>query len=374
MKEKKTYSIGVYLNKIHYSNNLSLKDKLLKVILICLSLFYFVALSIRNFLYTIKIYKKTKLDAYVISVGNLTTGGTGKTPITAEIARYISRKTNKTVAVLSHGYKGTLSEKGINVISNRQEIFATPSEAGDEPYWLAKNLKEAYVITGRKRAITGQYAMDNFGAEVLIIDDGFQHIKLERNLDILVVDCIKKFGNNHLLPAGPLREPISEIKRADKIIVSNKKPLHEDSKSCEDYANCLKDKYGKPAYSCMFKVGKIYNIKTSEILEDKSISAVAFAAIGQPEFFFDSLKEQGINLVESLEYRDHYTYNQDDVENLINCAEKNNAKAIITTEKDAVKLYQLIEEINPKIPFYALSLAPEIDLDNLLEDVIAKLK
>ena len=198
-----------YFNKIHYSENLKLQDKLFKSILAVFSMPYFAGVSLRNFLYSKNILKKVKLPAYVISVGNLTTGGTGKTPITIEIAKYIKDKFHKKVAVLSRGYGGKLSGNEVNVVSDGKNILLSPYRAGEEPWLIASKLNGVVVLTGKDRAKLGKYAIKNFGAEILILDDGFQHIKLERDLNILVVDAHKKFGNGMLLPSGPLREPVT---------------------------------------------------------------------------------------------------------------------------------------------------------------------
>ncbi|MCK7461200.1 MAG: tetraacyldisaccharide 4'-kinase [Sphingobacterium sp.] len=278
--------------------------------------------SLRNFFYNINLLKKTELPAYVISIGNLTTGGTGKTPITAEIAKYIKQKLNKNTAILSHGYGGQLSVKGVNIISDGKNIYSTSYMAGDEPYWMALNTKEIPVITGKNRINSGKYAIEKFNSEVLILDDGFQHVKLHRNLNILVIDCCKRFGNNALLPAGPLREPISEIKRADKIILVNKKPFDTCIETnCVEYKAELEAKYKKPVYLCQFKSGAIYNVKTSEAVENIK-EVYSFAGIAQPEFFFNYLEERGIEQVYKREFSDHHLYSADDLKNIINEAKK----------------------------------------------------
>ncbi|EKE02942.1 MAG: hypothetical protein ACD_20C00302G0003 [uncultured bacterium] len=355
-----------YLNKIHYSESLNPQQKAIKGLLSVLSLGYQIGSVTRNLLYSKNILKKTKLPAYVISIGNLTTGGTGKTPLTIEIANYIKNHLNKNVAILSHGYGGQLSTKEINIISDGENIYHTPHLAGDEPYLMATKLNNIPVITGKSRIKSGQYAINNFNAEVLILDDGFQHIKLERDLNILVIDSNKKFGNSLLLPAGPLRESLHEIKRADKVIIVNKKPYDANAaSSCEQIKRHIEAKYNKPAYICKFKNGEIFNIKTSEIL-NHPVKAYAITGIAQPEFFFSYLKEQNLDLVISKEFTDHHLYTKEDLKSIYTEAKKNSAEVIITTEKDAVKLTSIINEIEHDIPIFALKLDIEINLDNLI--------
>lgn len=328
-------------------------------------------MNIRNLLYEKGLIKKSKLSAYVISIGNLTTGGTGKTPITSEIANYIKEKYHKKVAVLSRGYGGQLSVKEVNIVSNGNNILSTAYLAGDEPYWIAANSKGIPVITGKNRIKTGQYAIDDFEAEVIVLDDGFGYVKLQRDLNILVIDCKKRFGNDLLLPAGPLREPLSQIKRADIVVIVNKQPFNSSEKSiCSDFMQTIQKKYRKPAYLCNFKNGGIYNIKTSEKFSNSDNNVYAFAGIAQPESFFNYLKEQELNLIITREFSDHHLYTKDDLQNIIKEAQKYGAKSIITTEKDAVKLLPIIDKIEPDILIYALKLEIDLDLDNLLDRFI----
>ena len=354
-----------YIHKIHYSEDLRLKDRLFIAVLWFCSLFYGIAVSIRNFLYKINILNSAKLNAYTISIGNLTTGGTGKTPITCEIANYINKELSKKVAIISRGYGGQLSNKNTNIISDGSRIFYDSIRAGDEPFWMAVNTKNTAVITGKNRVKSGQYAIDNFNSEVLILDDGFQHLKLKRDLDIVLIDCIKVFGNRFLLPAGPLREPENQLKRADKVIIVNKIPFEESAKQkCKKLQENLSAKYNKNIIFCNIYPDKIYDLKTNEeVIPQKSL---AFAGIGQPGFFFNSLKNKGIELVSEMVFEDHYLYTRTDMEKLIEKAQNSNADSIITTEKDAVKLADFLDEINSGIKICALKLKVELELKDLL--------
>jgi tetraacyldisaccharide 4'-kinase len=352
-----------YFNKIHYSKELDPLEDFVKV---CLSLFssgYEVIVNTRNMLYRRGTLYKVKLPAYTISIGNLTTGGTGKTPITIEVAKYIKQKFNKKVVVLSRGYGGKLPTDQVNIISDGNNILATPEMAGDEPYLMASKLKGIPVLTGRNRIESGKIAIQRFGAEVLLLDDGYQHIKLYRDLDILVVDYNKRFGNNMLLPAGPLREPLTEIRRAHKIILVNKNPFDDDKDP--RFAGFLEKRFKKEVHWCNFKNGEIYDIQTSKLINPDT-KAYAFTGIAQPEYFFNHLKGLHIELVETEEFTDHHLYTEHDLKDIIQKAKEADADSIITTEKDAVKLLPLISKINTEIPIFALKLELDIDLDNLI--------
>lgn len=357
-----------YLNKLHYQKKLKPLDWLVFPVLLFFSFFYGAVVNLRNFLYKHKILKSTKLNAYVISIGNLTTGGTGKTPITCEIANYINKKLHKSVAIISRGYGGKLSNKNTNIISDGEKIFYDSVQAGDEPSWMAVNSKPATVITGKNRAKSGQYAIDNFKSKVLLLDDGFQHLKLKRNLNIVLIDCIKVSGNGFLLPAGPLREPEKNIKRADKVIIVNKKPFDKTSeKQCEKLLKNIHKKYGKDVYICKLKPENIYDLKTNTLYAP--VKALGFAGIGQPEFFFNSLKNSEIELISEMIFEDHYLYTKLVIENIIKTAREKGADSIITTEKDAVKIIPFVNEIDSDLKICALKLSVELDLEKLLNDL-----
>jgi len=361
-----------YFQKIHYSKELKPKETAVLSILLFASFFYGIGIFFRNLLYKFAVLKSTKLNAYTISIGNLTTGGTGKTPITCEIANYITKTLNKKTAVISRGYGGKLSNKKTNIISDGQNIFYDAVQAGDEPFWMATNAQNTAVLTGKNRVKSGQYAIDNFNSEVLILDDGFQHLKLKRDLDIVLIDSSNVFGNGFLLPAGPLREAEIHIKRADKIIIVNKQPYNTGSQEqCSEVAAMITQKYQKTAMICSFQYGKIYDLKTNEpVSPDK---AFVFAGIAQPEFFFNYLK-QNMQLVEQKVFSDHCLYNKLDIENLILKAEEKKADCLITTEKDAVKILPFINEISSNIKICALKLEVDLNIENLTEDLIKEIK
>lgn len=330
------------ITEIHY--NKAATGLLVNLLRFC-SIFYGFGSGFKNLLYDRNILKPKKVNAYVISVGNVTTGGVGKTPVVAEIAKYFIT-TGKKVAIVSRGYGGRLSNKNINVISDGENIFYDARMAGDEPYWLAQNTKSV-VITTKNRFAGAEYAVKNFGVTHIILDDGFQHRKLHRDLDIVLMDSAKGFGNEKLLPAGPLREGNEAFQRIDKFVIVSK---NTDHKRAEKLAKIMKKKLNLQTFVCKTEPDFIYNIKTGEKLPpDAGITALC--AIGQPEQFFAFLKNY--NLKAKIALDDHHQYIEDDIKNI--------SGNIVVTEKDAVKL-QAFDYDN----IYALKLKTVIDVKELL--------
>ena len=354
-----------FIAKIHYEKSLFLEEKIVYALLFLPKIFYYMVVKLRLLLYKLKILKSEKVNAFVISVGNITTGGTGKTPVCIELANYFT-SVNKKNAILSRGYGGKLSNTLVNTISDGTNIFYNADFSGDEPYLLASNTENTAVLTSKNRINAARKAIDDYSSEILILDDGFQHIKLKRDLNIMLVDAILKFGNEKILPQGPLREPLSEIKRADVILVMNKLALDNKAQiESEKFAAELQTKYLKKVLVANFCPDKIYSLSTGKILEEK-IPVYAFCGVGQPVFFFEYLKSQGFELVKTREYKDHHLYTFDDIKNLYEEAELFGAKAIVTTEKDGVKIKAFLSKMNSDIQIYALKLRLNLDIKKLL--------
>lgn len=263
------------ITKLHYCK----RKNLLYWFLWLPSVIYRFITDFRNYLYDKSVLKSVTVNANVISVGNLTTGGVGKTPLVAEIAKYYLSK-NETTAVISRGYCGKLSSKHVNVISDGNQIFYDAKLSGDEPYWYAENIKGLIVITCSSRVKAAEYAIEKFGVKNIILDDAFQHRKINRNLNIIVIDSEKRFGNGQILPLGPLRENLSGLKRADKIVIM--------SKGAKNYSDTINFAKEMNAQICDAAPAEVYNIKTGTNLAD-SVSVTAMCAIGQPEQFFNFL-------------------------------------------------------------------------------------
>lgn len=336
-------NIKTKISKIHYNRNA--KGVLFKVLKF-ISLFYAVGSGVKNLLYDESIIKPKKVKAYVISVGNITTGGVGKTPVVSEIAKHFIKKGEK-VAIISRGYGGALSNKQINVISDGKEIFYNARLAGDEPFWLAENTKGAVVITSKNRVAAANFAIENFGVKRIILDDGLQHRKLHRDLDIMLIDSEKRFGNTSLLPAGPLREGREAFQRVDRVVIVSKNTEHTKA---EKLAITTKKKMKVKTSVCYTEPAYTYNINNGEILPDNT-EIVAMSGIGQPGQFYRFLSNFKIS--KTVTFDDHHSYSKSEIGKF--------NKPIVTTEKDAVKMKEFgFDNI------YALKLKTKINVEELL--------
>lgn len=332
------------ITQLHYDKN---AEGFFVDLLDFFSLFYGGIVSLRNKMYDRGLLKEIKVDAEVISVGNLTTGGVGKTPFVQTIAKYFVDKGEK-VAVLTRGYGGKLSSKKVNVISDGINLFYNADMAGDEAYWLAVNLNMCAVITCKDRVKAAKYAIEKLNVTKIILDDGFQYRRIYRDLNLLLVDSEMKFGNEKLLPAGPLREGIDAFNRVDKLIVVNKS---KETAQAEKFAKVMGKKLKCPSFVCANVPDYVYNIKTGDnLVAGEAVTAVC--AIGQPVQFFNFLKDDYV-VLDQVVFDDHHKYVKTDISNI-----RGN---IITTEKDAVKLAKF--DMNN---IFALKLKTDFDIEGIL--------
>jgi tetraacyldisaccharide 4'-kinase len=331
------------ITELHYDKNAG--GLLFSLLKFC-SVFYGTASRLKNLFYDKGIIKPKRVNAYVISVGNFTTGGVGKTPVVAQIAKYFVEKGEKP-AIISRGYGGRLCNKTVHVISDGINLYYKADMAGDEPYWLAVNTDGCAVLTCSNRYKAAKYAVEELGCSKIILDDGFQHRKLYRDFDIVLTDSEKMFGNENLLPAGPLREGTEGFSRIDKLVIVSKNTEH---KRAEKLASIMQKKQGVKTTLCKTEPDYIYNIVTGEHLE-KGAEITAVSAIGQPEQFYKFL-ERDFVIKQKLSFDDHHKYAQKDIENINGI--------IVTTEKDAVKLALLDRK-----DIYALKLRTVIDMEQL---------
>lgn len=332
------------ITKLHYTKEP--KGLLFSLLKFC-SIFYGIGSGFKNLLYDKNIIKPKKVDAFVISVGNFTTGGVGKTPVVAEIAKYFVEK-GECVAIISRGYGGKLNNKEVHVISDGINLYYKADMAGDEPYWLAVNLNMCAVLTCSNRYKAAEYAIKELGITKIILDDGFQHRKLARDLDIVLVDSEKMFGNENLLPAGPLREGMEGFKRVSELVIVSK---NVDHTRAEKIAKIMQKKQGIKATVCKVEPDYAYNIISGEHLQNGA-EIIALSAIGQPEQFYKFL-EKDYKIKEKITFDDHHQYTKDDIANIDG--------TIVTTEKDAVKL-ALLNKNN----IYALKLKTVLDVEGLI--------
>ncbi len=280
---------------------------------------YSAALRFRNFLYNNKLLKTYKADAVVISIGNITTGGTGKTPLVIWLGKLIAKK-NLPFAILTRGYK-------------------TTQDNADEPAVLAQSCKKGKVIINPNRVAAAAKAISKFNTKVLILDDGFQHHRLGRNLDIVAIDAMEPFGYTKLLPAGLLREPTSSLKRADAAILTRCDLVSEANiKEIENKITSINPKITVAKTTHCPVCIKTADDKEIEIEKLKDKKVFAFCGIGNPEAFLQTIKIAGSQLVSSSVYDDHYHYTQNDIADIAQKAIDTNADLVLTTQKDWTKI------------------------------------
>lgn len=308
------------------------------------------ALYRRGFLHS------SKLDAPVISVGNLTTGGTGKTPLVEYLARTVAA-TGRKVCILTRGY-GREKPADRVLVSDGQSVLAGERRAGDEPFLLAQKLRGiAAVISDANRFAAGRWAITNLGSEVFILDDGFQHLQLFRNLNIAIVDGSNPWGNGHLLPRGRLREPRRELARADCILITR-----------ADHADNLQTLKGeierlssnRPLFTSRMRVRGVRRLggqAEAGSIPEISEPVAAFSAIGNQRSFVKQLEGESLKPVAVCGFRDHHRYSQPDIQETTDTAKNAGARSLITTEKDAVKL----EHLSFELPCYVLDIEISID-------------
>lgn len=271
----------------------------------------------------------------VISIGNISMGGTGKTPFTIMLAKhYISK--GKKVCILSRGYKGNIGYD-TNVVSDGKSILLGPDKAADEPYMIAVNCPEAIVITGKERVRSYEYAEKHFKPDIYLLDDGFQHHKMHRDIDICLLDHKKPISTGLMFPFGYLREPASGIKRADIVVFTRA----EDDRIPEKAAKFVK---GKPVFFSNVDYSGIYGVDGKAKIAMKGKKVFAFAGIASPKKFFSFIKSLGAELVGRKFYSDHHCYCGRETYVVERKAREIETDLILTTEKDYVKLPEDVKE------------------------------
>ncbi len=299
------------------------------------SIVYRLGLRLNRLAYGGGIFPTRCLPGRVISVGNLTLGGTGKTPMVLMIAR-ILRDNGLKPAVLSRGYGGNSQEK-INVVCDGQQILLSAEVAGDEPVMIAERLKNIPVLTGKDRWLTGNYAMQHFGVDTLILDDGFQHLALSRDLNILLLDQKEPLGNGHLFPAGELREPVEESQRADLICLTR----CSGKGNSRSQGDMLELPNNVPVIKTALRLESLIRLDNhetidAEFLRDQPVAA--FCGIAKPGDFRDTLETAKARVVFFRAFPDHHRYVADDLKTLEQEAMKAGARYILVSEKDSVKI------------------------------------
>jgi tetraacyldisaccharide 4'-kinase len=316
-------------SKIHEQSRLTPASLLLAV----LSFFYGLGLKLK-----VRMAPAGKsLPGFVVSVGNLTVGGTGKTPAALMIAQWALDEGYKP-AILSRGYGGN-TKKSVLEVSDGRAVLCTPVESGDEPYLLAKKLKGVPVIISKSRYNAGLLAHEKHGTDFFILDDGFQHIGLERNLDLVLLDSTRPFGNMHLLPWGPLREPVDHLERADVFILTRS---GEDSTFM--VMDFLKKRFtGKPLFRSRHLPERVVFPRSWKTYGPAFLlgrRVAAFCGIAKPDQFKDTLTKLGAEIPSFKAFPDHHLYTRAEIEEMILMSAKA-ADYLITTEKDWVRIENL---------------------------------
>jgi tetraacyldisaccharide 4'-kinase len=322
-------------DQILYQKDRSLLGRAVLFPLYLLSLLYGWAIHLRMCVYRIGLCKARRLPCPVISVGNITVGGTGKTPLVMALAKGL-RKRGISVAVLTRGYRSRGSSGSL--VSDGENILLSPEEAGDEPTLMAKTLKGIPVLIGKDRFRNGQHALQRFGVRGFLLDDGFQHIQLYRDLDILLIDASLGIGNHHLLPRGILREPLDHLRRAHLFILTKV----ESPETCQPIEALLRQVHPSPVifHSHYEPVGLMGPQKEwSDLQTLKGKKVLALSAIANPRSFASLLRRSGAEVVTQEVYPDHHSYTSEDVVRITQKAK--GTEWIVTTEKDMVKLEYL---------------------------------
>lgn len=301
----------------------------MRILLLPLSFIFRIIVFFRNKLYDFRILKRVKLKTKVISVGNIASGGTGKTPLVELIARYVTSK-DKFAVIIQKGYKRESDELKVTEFDFKNEKNQLNSENfGDEGLLLLENLNNikngrGLLIVCDNKTSAAKFADTKYKPDVIIVDDGFQHRKLDRNLDIVIVSESK---NNHVIPAGDMREPASSVFRADVIVINNK---------FSDDMFVTKTKH-KPKVSCGYEFEGIKNLN-GEIVSQPELSATVFCGIADPDSFRLLLDTQKIKVGNFLEFPDHHSFTIDDIRRITENYKKNGSNSIITTQKDFVRI------------------------------------
>jgi tetraacyldisaccharide 4'-kinase len=339
-----------FLEVVIFEERHDFRAKLVRTLLLGGSKIFQILIKLRRWLYNVRILRDKTLGVQVIAIGNLTLGGTGKTPVVEKFAREL-RDAGRNVAILSRGYRSKPAPLHIQflnkillredqtpprVVSDGKSLLLDSEMAGDEPYMLASNLKDVVVLVDKDRVKSGRYAIEKFGCDTLLLDDGFQYWELRgRRHDVVLIDCQQPFGNGHLLPRGTLREPPSHLARAHTIFITK-----SDGNTAGLRARIAKHNSEAGLIECVHHPLYFEDVFSGErkgldFLRGKKVASLG--GIAQPESFEQSLVKLGGELVYSKRFADHHRFTQQEILNAINRGKKRQAEVIITTQKDAVR-------------------------------------
>jgi len=305
-----------------------------------LSGIYFLLWRCRLFLYEHKILPTKRVNAFVVSVGNLTVGGTGKTPVTLFLAQQYQAKGSR-VGIVSRGYRGRYKAPVV-VVSDGQSVLEPPQIVGDEPVMMARRLNGVPIVVSRDRVLGCQWLIDHFKIDLILLDDGFQHIRLHRDLNILLMDATQT--NYFLLPKGPMREPIFAAHRANIVIVTRQDCASPPFNMPEGSG------FDSPILQTSFYPVGLMPLKGGASRPISTLSGepiIAVCGIGNPSAFIKMLEQLGAKIYETILFPDHHHYTEADMQGIGIKAKSLGAKTIITTEKDAIKIERIPAQMAP---------------------------
>lgn len=297
--------------------------------------------SLRRNFYKYGFFKQNHFMVPVVSIGNLTFGGTGKTPFTIWLAEELNNL-NKSIMVLTRGYKGKL-EKSHGIIQGEESYKNDPQDFGDEPLLIARKVKKGAVVVGRNRSENLKYYFPLVKPDIILLDDGFQHLKLHQNFSIVLFDALLPIENYEVAPLGYLREGFHALKDADAVVISRSDQADFEQK--QKLKNLIKSylKKDTPIAEIKYEPKGLYNPqfkKVMEISELKGRKVIALAAIASPESFFRLIESYGAIIVDKLIYSDHYYFTPEDINNILFKATALGA-IVISSEKDIVKIRRI---------------------------------
>ena len=316
------------------------------------SLIYKIIICVRNLLYDKKIFRSLKvINCKVISVGNISVGGTGKTPVIKFLAVYLKEMGFK-VAILSRGYRR--KSKGIVIVSDGKQILAGLHRAGDEPHLLARQLKNIPIVVEADRYKGALLIQKKFKPDVILLDDGYQHRRLHRDFDIVLVDASVGFGRGFLVPTGFLREPVSSLRRADLIWFTR----IDQSKNINKLTKQVRNFSSNPYVTSEHRAIEIIQASTGNrfhlsYLDHKRV--FLFSGIANPASFEKTVTNLGVQVVQHLKFSDHYNYKTIDIIKITAEAQNTDAELVLTTEKDYVRIIEPVPNLS-KIYYLAIEI------------------
>jgi tetraacyldisaccharide 4'-kinase len=294
--------------------------------------------GVRNLLYRRGSLPVHRLSVPVLSVGNLTVGGTGKTSFVAYLARKLA-ESGRRVAVASRGYGGAPHPTPL-VVSDGTGPLVSAELAGDEPVLLSRLLPSVVVIVCQDRSAAGRLATERFGSDLILLDDGYQHRRLARDLDLLLVDAGEGFGNGRMLPCGPLREPLRELARCDALVVTGSAGQFQEG--IQRVRKVLSDRgFSQPVFHCERRFDGFFRLDSDEWIASTALKGkkvLAFSGIAHPGDFESDLRALGVNLVDSVRFRDHQKFGSRELAQVAESVKRERPDFLITTEKDRARL------------------------------------